>query len=608
MRQIPGWTSFTDDDSGFVYYVNDLTGESKWAEEMQTVNGATLGDTVDDPNLWVEMFDDNRGYVFYYNEVTGESQWSLPVGGCIKRSTNWKDPALITHDATSSIINNNKPLSPHPASPPPSALSSPIHRTLSMKSQRFPTSPEQQSQNIRAVTLAPAVTIVTEEDVSEEVSAQPVQPRSELEMITRAKTLSMRLEQLLQTNKRLAKADKTSQNQNNNSDSDNDEKTEQNDDGHRHRRDSSMVVSSSGSSSDNESEQPERHGGKKVDKGTIIGKGNGQTNSSSRRLNAGKAENDEGITKQKQGPKERDPQPRQGLEREERDKLSASLARVSFPVESQDSSADDAFASLIQNNQYAGSSSSVHRHSSQSGQGVGGSLHLPFRGGDGDEFGPSAVATTDLTDAASFFNAIGVAVAVPDETQRPPKLNNHSNSKALSSSSAAAAAAAVTATATAAAARGLPEPIQTATAQALGLSAQSTARSSDRTIESGNDDEHNNNNNNNNNNHAINDEPNRSQHLTTAGGRQSSSNRLPIHPSVDKQHNNQRNEEDVRRLVGGGLDDSTLAARILAKKKRAQQVGACRPVTQDHAVQSPIDIPFFITFVFPVLHLLVLPV
>ena len=71
-RLIPGWTSFTDDDSGFVYYVNDVTGESKWAEEMQAVIGVTSGGTLDDSNLlWVEMLDEKQGHVFYYNEITG---------------------------------------------------------------------------------------------------------------------------------------------------------------------------------------------------------------------------------------------------------------------------------------------------------------------------------------------------------------------------------------------------------------------------------------------------------------------------------------------------------------------------------------------------------
>ena len=375
----------------------------------------------------------------------------------------------------------------------------------------------------------------------------------------------MRLEQLLQTNKRLAKADQTSpdQNNNNDSDSDNDEKTEQHKDGHG--RNSTMVVSSSGSSSDNESEPQGRHGNKKVNKDAIIGKGNGKSNSSFRGSNSGKAVNDDGPKRQKQQENGVEPPPSRGLEREQ-DHLTASPARVSFPSTVNESRGNsvDPFATLFQNSNNAGSLSIQHQ-AQQSGTGVGVSLNSQFLGALGAEFGHSAVATTDLTDPESFFTAIGVTV--PEEAQRPPKPNQTTTKIVTSSSSSAAAggtpagAVAVAGATATTAVRRLPEPTQTATAQALGLSTQSSARSSD-------DDYHSN--------AHSNEEPNQSSHLT-ASSRQTSSNRLPGQPSTDN-HSNQKkaglnNEEDMRRLVGGGLDDSTLPARILAKSKRAQVSG-----------------------------------
>ena len=446
-----------------------------------------------------------------------------------------------------------------------------------MKSQRGFTSPEQQSQKTGEVTLAPPVTIVPEEISEEDTSAQPVPPRSELEMITRAKTLSMRLEQLLQTNKRLAKADNiSSQNNNNNnnnnngSDSDNDVKTEQNN-GNGRGRDSSLVVSSSGSSSDNESEQPRRPENNQFNKDTIVGMGkrNNKPTIPFRGKQSGKAENDEGSRKSTQLVNERELQPKQGL-----DDTSMLPTRVSFPgaVPESQESAMNAVASSLPNNQNAGSSSSsVHQYNSSSepegpGGGEGGirgglSLSPSFRGGT---FVPSTVATTDLTDAASFLTAIGVAL--PDEAELAPKPHHSNTRTAPSSSSAGSSATVIASTVTT---RGLSESNQTATTQVLSMSAQSTARSSGRTVENkdDNDDDHDNK-------LRSNIESSRSQSRTTAGDLPTSNqqnHRLPGQGQVSTdQHSNQRNEEDMRKLVGGGLDDSTLAARILAKTKRAQ--------------------------------------
>lgn len=69
------WTRFIDHDSGYAYYVNDVTGESKWADveesnvlEPKTSSPSGEKTTAIDSD-WIEYTDPDSGHIFYFNEV-----------------------------------------------------------------------------------------------------------------------------------------------------------------------------------------------------------------------------------------------------------------------------------------------------------------------------------------------------------------------------------------------------------------------------------------------------------------------------------------------------------------------------------------------------------
>ena len=66
-----GWQQVGPDEEGDIYYVNNITGASKW--EVPTEEDAT--------HLlpgW-ERVEDDEGDVFYVNEESGESSWDAPL-------------------------------------------------------------------------------------------------------------------------------------------------------------------------------------------------------------------------------------------------------------------------------------------------------------------------------------------------------------------------------------------------------------------------------------------------------------------------------------------------------------------------------------------------
>ena len=67
------WTRYEDETSGFAYFVNESTGESRWevAEEVLTATEDTIADSTADTEEqgWIEVTDGD-GNKYYYNEVS----------------------------------------------------------------------------------------------------------------------------------------------------------------------------------------------------------------------------------------------------------------------------------------------------------------------------------------------------------------------------------------------------------------------------------------------------------------------------------------------------------------------------------------------------------
>ena len=68
-----GWSRYMDEESGYAYFHNSGTGESKWEEdnEYHSLSDNTLvigADKHYKTNGWVEVIDEN-GNTYYYNKV-----------------------------------------------------------------------------------------------------------------------------------------------------------------------------------------------------------------------------------------------------------------------------------------------------------------------------------------------------------------------------------------------------------------------------------------------------------------------------------------------------------------------------------------------------------
>ena len=86
-----GWSRMTDPNTGRTYYQNQMTGESRWADDLapdnnltNTVNPAHARSmTQEEKDLkfwgWEEHVDSATGVPFFHNAQTGETSWERPT-------------------------------------------------------------------------------------------------------------------------------------------------------------------------------------------------------------------------------------------------------------------------------------------------------------------------------------------------------------------------------------------------------------------------------------------------------------------------------------------------------------------------------------------------
>ena len=83
------WVEKMDEDSGYPYYENQVTGELLWEkpegfDDQVAAGSAAASDTsaaaVSVPYEWEEKTDDDSGYPYYENRNTGEMLWEKPDG------------------------------------------------------------------------------------------------------------------------------------------------------------------------------------------------------------------------------------------------------------------------------------------------------------------------------------------------------------------------------------------------------------------------------------------------------------------------------------------------------------------------------------------------
>lgn len=60
-HQTSHWEEYVDEDTGFKYYYDSISGETVWKDEEE----------------WEECFDESTGLTYYYNTITKESVWNL---------------------------------------------------------------------------------------------------------------------------------------------------------------------------------------------------------------------------------------------------------------------------------------------------------------------------------------------------------------------------------------------------------------------------------------------------------------------------------------------------------------------------------------------------
>ncbi|NXC40565.1 RHG27 protein, partial [Penelope pileata] len=81
------WETYTDTDSGHLFYYNPTTGETTWDCPFEQEDGVSPGASPSSPALspqlaeWGRYVDEGSGQAFFYNSVTGETSWDPPAAG-----------------------------------------------------------------------------------------------------------------------------------------------------------------------------------------------------------------------------------------------------------------------------------------------------------------------------------------------------------------------------------------------------------------------------------------------------------------------------------------------------------------------------------------------
>mmetsp|Transcript_25895 Transcript_25895/g.33492 ORF Transcript_25895/g.33492 Transcript_25895/m.33492 type:complete len:501 (+) Transcript_25895:564-2066(+) len=81
------WEKHWDEDSGFFYFLNPGTGESRWEPPGETE--------------WFEAKDTDSGFTYLMNPLTGESKWKDPNGELEENNSVLSDYSFVTTEETS---------------------------------------------------------------------------------------------------------------------------------------------------------------------------------------------------------------------------------------------------------------------------------------------------------------------------------------------------------------------------------------------------------------------------------------------------------------------------------------------------------------------------
>ena len=75
------WVHYIDDETGFPYMYNTVTGEARWLTEAEYQGNEPAIVEIESP--WETLYD-NDGNIYYYNKETGASAWEIPAEDMMK--------------------------------------------------------------------------------------------------------------------------------------------------------------------------------------------------------------------------------------------------------------------------------------------------------------------------------------------------------------------------------------------------------------------------------------------------------------------------------------------------------------------------------------------